>query len=166
MISVLDPWWNKCNYILVANCRDRQVCGCFDEHHCLTWFTLLFFSFFSVRLVSVLRGHSFLSSPPQRPKTSEFEGFSIPDCIHYICFPVLILEKEPVFPCLMFNAKQGNYLVPFFITYLVWRGPWHGIEPWTSRTRCQHSTTRLSRRRYVLLWFTWCLPYNMCCRWS
>ena len=30
---------------------------------------------------------------------------------------------------------------------MVWRGPWLGIEPGTSRTRSQHSTTRLSRRR-------------------
>jgi len=29
--------------------------------------------------------------------TSDFEGFSIPDFIHYIYFPILILEKEPVF---------------------------------------------------------------------
>ena len=29
----------------------------------------------SVRLLSVLRGHSFFSSPPQRPMTSDFEGF-------------------------------------------------------------------------------------------
>ena len=35
-----------------------------------------------------------------------------------------------------------------FITSLVWRGPWLGIEPGTSRTRSQHSSTRLSRRRY------------------
>ena len=47
--------------------------------------------------------------------TSDFEGFSIPDFIHYIkfYFPILNLEKEPVFPFLMFGAKQGNYLVPF-----------------------------------------------------
>ena len=56
---------------------------------------------------------SFLSSPPQRPMTSDFEGFSIPDCIHYIHFPILILEKEPVFSFLMFSDKQGYYLVPF-----------------------------------------------------
>ena len=37
------------------------------------------FCFFSVRLLSVLRGHSVFSSPPQRPMTSNFEGFSIPD---------------------------------------------------------------------------------------
>ena len=34
---------------------------------------------------------------PQRPMTSDFEGFSIPDFIHYTYFPILILEKEPVF---------------------------------------------------------------------
>jgi len=28
--------------------------------------------------------------------TSDFEGFSIPDFIHYIYFPILNLEKEPV----------------------------------------------------------------------
>ena len=58
---------------------------------------------FSVRLLSVLRGHSVFSSPPQRPMTSDFEGFSIPDFIHYIYFPILIPEKEPVFP--FFNVQ-------------------------------------------------------------
>jgi len=51
----------------------------------------------SVRLLSVLRGHSVFSSPPQRPMTADFEGFSIPGFIHYIFFLILILEKEPVF---------------------------------------------------------------------
>ena len=32
--------------------------------------------FFSVLLLSVLRGHSVFSSPPQGPMTSDFEGFS------------------------------------------------------------------------------------------
>ena len=59
---------------------------------------IIFLFYFSVRLLSVLRGHSFFSSPPQRPMTFDFEGFSIPDVIHYIYFPILILEKEPVFP--------------------------------------------------------------------
>jgi len=69
--------------------------------------------FLSVQLLAVLRGHSVFSSPPQRPMTSDFEGFSFPDFIHYIYFPILFLEKEPEFPFLMFSAKQGNYLVPF-----------------------------------------------------
>ena len=61
-------------------------------------FFLVFF--FSVRLLSVLPDHSFFSSLPQRPMTSDFEGFSIPDFIHYVYFPILILEKEPVFSLL------------------------------------------------------------------
>jgi len=43
--------------------------------------------------------------------TSDFEGFSIPDFIRYIYFPILILEKEPVVPFLMFSAKQETSLV-------------------------------------------------------
>ena len=73
--------------------------------------------FFSVRHLSVLRGLSVFSSPPQRPMTSDFEGFSILDFIHYIYFPILILEKEPLFPFLMFSAKQGNYWYHFYNVY-------------------------------------------------
>ena len=41
------------------------------------------------------------------------------------------------------SAKQGNYWYHFyFITSLVLRGPWLGIEPGTSCTRSQHYTTR------------------------
>jgi len=32
--------------------------------------------------------------------TTDFEGVSIPDFIHYIYVPILILEKEPVFSLL------------------------------------------------------------------
>ena len=53
------------------------------------------FVFFSVRLLPVLCDHSVF-----RPMTSDFEGFSIPDFIHYIYFLILILEKEPVFSIL------------------------------------------------------------------
>ena len=56
----------------------------------------------------------FFPSPPQRPMTSDFEGFSIPDFIHYIYFPILILEKEAVFPFWLFSAKQGNYWYHFY----------------------------------------------------
>ena len=38
-----------------------------------------------------------------------------------------------------------------FITSLVWRGPRLGIEAGTSRTRSQHCTTRLSRRRCLIM---------------
>ena len=45
----------------------------------------------SLRLLSVLRGHSFFHP-------CHFEGLTNPDLIHYIYFTILILEKEPVFP--------------------------------------------------------------------
>ena len=72
------------------------------------------FIFFNVRLLSVLGDHSVFSFPPQRPMTSDFEGFSIPYSIYYIYFPILILEKEPVFPFLMSSAKQENYWYDFY----------------------------------------------------
>ena len=72
------------------------------------------FCFFSVQLLSVLHGHLFFSSPSQRPMTSAFKGFSIPDLIHYIYFPILILEKRAsIFPfeCLMLNkGTTGTFL--------------------------------------------------------
>ena len=92
------------------------------------FFYFLFFLFFFIVRLFVGSAWSFgFSSPPQRPMTSDIEGSSIPDFIHYIYFPILILEKKT----------------------LVWRGPWLGIEPGTSRTRSQHYTTRLSRRRFT-----------------
>ena len=128
--------------------------------------------FFGVRLLSVLLGHAFFSSPLQRPMTSDFKGLIIPDFIHFIYFPVLILEKDPVFPFWIFSAKQGHYWYYFHNVFGITRsltaglnpgppaleastlplgyrggGPWLGIEPGTSCTRSQHSTTRLSRRR-------------------
>ena len=50
--------------------------------------------FFSVPLLSVLRGHCFFPSPPQRPMTSDFKGVSIQEHIHYNYFPILILESR------------------------------------------------------------------------
>ena len=99
-----------------------------------------FIFYFSVRLLLVPRGHSVFSSPPQRPMTSDFDPRFYP--LHFN--PILILEKEPVFLILMFSAKQGNYWYHF---YNVFGMTQLGIEPGTSHTRSQHSTTRLSRRR-------------------
>ena len=79
------------NGILSISCHKRVLSTVTENHES-------FFFFFSVRLLSVLRGHWVFSSPPQRPMTSDFEGFSIPDFIHYIYFPILIIEKESVFP--------------------------------------------------------------------
>ena len=42
----------------------------------------------------------------------------------------------------MFSAKQGKHWYQFIMS-LVWRDQWQGIEPGTSRTPSQNSTTRL-----------------------
>ena len=110
--------------------------------------------FFRVRLLSVLRGHSVFSSPPQRPMTSHFEGFyTISYPLHYS--RILILESQ-YFPNLL---NKGNTVTTG--TSLVWHGPWLGIAAGTSCTRSQHSTTRLSRKRLLVfvqchvLFFRW-----------
>ena len=72
------------------------------------------------------------------PTSKDFYTRSYP--LHFC--PILILQREPVFLFLMLSFTTGT----IFITSLVWHGPWLGIEPGTSRTRRQHSTTRLSRR--------------------
>ena len=105
------------------------------------------FSFFSDRLLSVLHGHSVFSSPPQRPMTSDFERIFYPRCYPLLLFSYLnSWERTSIFPfeCSVLNKGTTGTI---FITSLVWRGPWLGIEPGTSRTRSQHYTTRLSRRR-------------------
>ena len=65
--------------------------------------------------------------------TSDFEGFCIPVFIHYIYFPILILEKDSIFPfeCSVLNKGTTGTI---FITSLAWRGPWLGIEPETAST--------------------------------
>ena len=81
----------------------------------------------------------------------------IPDVIHYIVCPILVHKKEPVFPFWCWVPKKGTPGT-IFITSLVWRGPWLGIEPGTSRTRSQHTTTRLSKRRLKDMWHS----YSLC----
>ena len=55
-------------------------------------------------------------------------------------------DRASIFPfeCSVLNKGTTGTI---FITSLLWRGPWLGIEPGTSRTRSQHHATRLSRRR-------------------
>ena len=81
------------------------------------------------------------------PTSQDFYTRSYP--LHY--FLILILEKEPVLPFSMLSAINKGTTGTIFITYFVWCGAWLGIDPGTSRTRSQHSTTRLSRRRYTAL---------------
>ena len=55
-------------------------------------FVFLFFGgVFSVQLLSVLRGHSVFPSPPQRPMTSDFEGFLYQILSITLLFLILII---------------------------------------------------------------------------
>ena len=45
--------------------------------------------------------------------------FSIPDLIHYIYFPILILEKEPVFSLFECSVLNKGTTGTIFITSLV-----------------------------------------------
>ena len=74
--------------------------------------------------------------------------FSIPDFIHYIFFVYLNSWERAGISLFNVECQTSEPPGTIFITSLVWRGPWLGIEPGTSRTRSQHSTTKLSRRRY------------------
>ena len=65
-------------------------------------------------------------------------------------------QKSQYFPFEWSVLNKGT-TGTIFITSLVWCCPWLGIEPGTSCTRCQHSTTRLSRRRLVDCWLAHCL---------
>ena len=99
VLNLVLFWWHQPRSNLPA--RDKSsMARRFLNSRILGTYLNSFFCFFSVRLWAVLRGHSVVSSPPQRPMTSDFEGFSIQDFILYIYFPILILEKEPVFSLL------------------------------------------------------------------
>ena len=105
----------------------------------------------SVRLLSVLRGPSGFSSPPQRPMTSDFEGF-LYQILSITLFSYLnSWERASIFPFQCWVSNKGT-TGTIFITSLVWRGLWPWIEPGTSSTRSQHSATRLSRRWLIFQW--------------
>ena len=122
--------------------------SCYTTWVCDSFFLILFF--FSLPLLSVLCGHSVFSSPPQWPMTSHFEGFFYPRSYPLHLFSCLnSWERASICP-FEYSVLNKGTTDTSFITSLVWRGPWLGIEPGTSRTRRQHSTTRLSRRRWFM----------------
>ena len=86
---------------------------------------LFLFGFFSVRLLSVLRDHSVFSSPPQRPITSDCEGF-LYQILSITLFSYLNSWERAIislFQCWVLNKGTTWY------HFLVWLGPWLRIEP-------------------------------------
>ena len=74
---------------------------------------------------------SFFSSPPQRPMTSDFERFLYQSLSITLFSYLNSWERASIFPfeCPVLNEGTTGTI---FITSLVWRGPWLGIEPGTS----------------------------------
>ena len=79
-----------------------------------TWNTV-FFVFFSVRLLSVLRDHLFFSSPPQRPMTSDFEAI-ISKILSITYFVLSLSERASIS---LFNVEWTRNYWYHFITSLV-----------------------------------------------
>ena len=113
------------------------------------YYKLFNYYFFIIRLLLVLHGHSFFSSPSQRPMTSDFEGFSIPDFIHYIYFLILILEKEQVFPFLMFSDPGPPALNSSTLPLGYWGGGTNYYE--TSKPHYLTSLCNVSWVRFIKL---------------
>ena len=101
--------------------------------------------FFSVRLLSVLYG----LIPVTMANDLRLWRIFYPRFYPLHLFSYLnSWERASIFPfeCSLLNKGTTGTI---FITSLVWRGPWLGFEHVTSRAWNQHSTTRLSRRRYM-----------------
>ena len=115
---------------------------------CTVWYLWFFLTFDFCRF-----GWSFgFFITPQRPMTSDFERIFYPKFYPLHLFSYLnSWERASIFPfeCSVINKGTTGTI---FITSLVWRGPWLGIEPGTSHTQSQRSTTRLSRRRCLVSW--------------
>ena len=115
---------------------------------CATRAFILKSCFFNVRLLSVLHGHSFFFIPATTANDLRLRRIFNPRFYPLHVFTYLnSWEIASIFPfeCSVLNKGTTGTI---FITSLVWRGPWLGIEPGTFRTRSQHYTTRLSRRRF------------------
>ena len=67
--------FHMCKYVIVVFTAYNQLLDRLPIDTVATKYLRIVYHFFSVRLLSVLRDHSFFSSPPQRPITSDFEGF-------------------------------------------------------------------------------------------
>ena len=101
--------------------RRRYVDHFRDVQEFIRW--VFSFCFLANRLLSVLRGHSFFSFPPQRPMTSDFEGF-LYQILSITLFSYLnSWERASIshFQCWVLNKGNTGTI---FITSLVWRAPW------------------------------------------
>ena len=135
LVSIFtDPW-----YLSLCHCLDTagtlNHCWIWHEKNLkwkIIWKVFFFYNFlFSVRLLSVLRGHSFCSSPPQRPMTSDFKGF-LSQILSITLFSYLNSWERAIIPFSMLSAKQGNHWYHFYNVFgMTWSltGDWNRDLP-------------------------------------
>ena len=111
------------NYLVYDRCHGAFISTLLFDMHSSTIFpwssntTSTFFNLFSVRLLSVLRGHSVFSIPATTANDFQLRRIFYPR-FYPLHFYVLILQKEPVFPFLMLSAKQANYSYHFYNVFV------------------------------------------------
>ena len=101
-------------------------------------FLLLFLAFDFCRFCVVIRLFHPRHNGQWPPTSKDFLS-------QILSITFIFLERASIFPFPLSVLNKGT-TGTIFMTSLVWRGPWLGIEPGTFRTRSQHFTTRLSRR--------------------
>ena len=141
---------------------NKSQCSWGVHHIAILWFIYILFVFWFLafdfcRFCVVIRFFHPRHNGQWPPTSNDFypRFYSL----HFLT--ILILEKEPVFSLFNYSVPNKGTSGTIFIAYLVWRGLWLGIEPGTSRTRSQHYTTRLSRRRFGYKWFICFLLYSI-----
>ena len=125
------------------------------------YFETILFIFLAFDFLSVLRGHSVFSSPPQRPMTSYFEEF-LPQILPITCFPYFkfywffkTITKQVIQLILIMLVGTDVCVRMVFVwedpeetqlSDLVTTWPSHmptlGIEPWSLRWEASALTLR------------------------
>ena len=116
------------------------------SHACRINLKLFFLSFYELLKMIAQKNHLGHFQFEWTLNLYLFSLSTILECIRYFSYLIfLAIDFLLVLSFVFFTpATTANDL-----RTLVWRGPWLGIEPGTSCTRSQHSTTRLSRRRFI-----------------
>ena len=131
-------------YVFQITTPDVTICLSTDEQRNLDIF--VFFLHMQMKLKDQIRGEFFVLTIFNEEAYLTFMSQSF------------IRPSKMVFFILLFiyfnvQSKTRETLVPFYNVFgIMQSSTWLGIEPGTSCTRSQHSTARLSRRRFVSEW--------------
>ena len=87
------------------------------------------YDFFNVRLFDSSAWSFVFFIPTTTANDLRLWRISIPDFIHNIYFPILLLEKEPVFTFSMLSAKQGHYWYHFYNVFGMTRSLTGELKP-------------------------------------